>query len=171
MTTVERRRAQPSAPARPSPLTPALLGVIALIGVGIVVPILSAALGLYDRIPNLGKLVHALDGFCAALPFGLLLFGWREYERIDLTDELATLITICAGVLFGVLWEIVEFIRDWVTGSDLQKSNADTMTDFLCNDVAVIIAALIATRIATRGHVGGLGQIAEWIVDGPSRVL
>jgi len=83
--------------------------------------------------------------------------------------------TIFVGIFFGVMWEIVEFIRDWVAYSDLQKSNSDTMTDFLCNDVAAISAALLALRVYCRAltpdHRHALGRSAEWLVDGPSRVL
>src|SRR5437868_1393631 len=81
-----------------------------------------------------GKVVHGLEGFGFALLVGLLLLGWRDRARIDITDKLATLTAMFAGILFGVMWEIVEFILDWVRYSDLQKSNSDTMTDLLSND-------------------------------------
>jgi hypothetical protein len=122
-----------------------------------------------------GKLVHAVDGFCATALFGLLLFGWRDTVGVDLTDELTTLMTMFGGIFFGVMWEIVEFIRDWVSYSDLQKSNSDTMTDFLCNHAAAIVAALLVVRIYCRAlspqQRQELGGTAEWLVDGPSRVL
>jgi hypothetical protein len=122
-----------------------------------------------------GKTVHAAGGFCAALLFGLLLLGWRDRERVDLSDELATLMAIFFGIFFGVIWEIVEFIRDWVTYGDLQRSNSDTMTDFLCNDVAAILAAVIATRlycgVLRAPHRERLGRAAAWLVDGPSGLL
>jgi hypothetical protein len=150
-----------------------------LVGIPIVVavalPLLSTALGLYDNIQHWGKGVHAVDGFCAAFIFGLLFLGWRQQARVELADELAALMTMFFGVLFGLVWEVVEFIRDWVAYSDLQKSNTDTMTDFLCNDVAVVIAALLAMRVYC--HVlaasdrQSLGATAEWLVDGPSRLL
>src|SRR5207248_11263772 len=119
--------------------------------------------------------VHAVDTLCASLVFGLFLLGWRDLLRVDLTDELAALMTIFAGMLFGLIWEIVEFIRDWVAYSDLQKSNTDTMTDFLVGDVATVLAALLAVRlyvhIVSAGDRQALGATAAWLVDGPSRVL
>jgi len=149
--------------------------VMIILTVGVLLPLASTLLGLYDHVTNWGKAVHAADGACATLICGLLLLGWRDRVFTDLTDELATLTTIFGGILFGVLWEIVEFVRDWVVYSDLQKSNTDTMTDFLCNDVAVVIAALVAIQaychLATARDREGLGQIAETLVDGPSRVL
>jgi hypothetical protein len=150
-----------------------LLGGV--LGLGLALPVISSALGLYDTVQHWGKLVHAVDGLCAAFTFGLLFIGWRAQARVDLTDELAALVTMFSGVLFGVLWEIVEFLRDWVAYSDLQKSNNDTMTDFLCNDVAVVVAALLAMRVychvLSPAERQRLGATAEWLVDGPSRLL
>lgn len=149
--------------------------MVIILAVGVLLPLVSTLLGLYDHVTNWGKAVHAVDGACATLIFGLLLLGWRDRVRTELTDEIATLTAIFGGILFGVLWEIVEFARDWVAYSDLQKSNTDTMTDFLCNDVAVIIGALVAMQaychVATARDREGLGQIAETLVDGPGRVL
>jgi hypothetical protein len=151
------------------------LWLLAILAVGVAIPTLSTVLGLYDRIDNWGKLVHALVGACATALFGLLLLGWRDLTQIDVTDELAALLTICAGIFFGVMWEIVEFVIDWVAYSDLQKSNTDTMTDLMWNDVACILAAVLVVRLYS--HVTSaadrqqLGQTAEWLVDGPSRLL
>jgi hypothetical protein len=143
--------------------------------VGIALPLLSTVAGLYDRVEHWGKLVHAADGFCAAFIFGLLFLGWRQKNNVDLSDQLSALLTMFFGIFFGVLWEIVEFVRDWVAYSDLQKSNNDTMTDFLCNDVAIVIASLVAMHVylhvlrpSERERLAGIG---EYLVDGPSRVL
>ena len=150
-----------------------LVGV--LLVVGIALPLLSTAAGLYDHVTNWGKLVHAVDGAIAALVFGLLFLAWRDRTHVDITDELSGLLAMFFGIFFGVMWEVVEFIRDWVAYSDLQKSNTDTMTDFLWNDVAAVLAALLVVRLYC--HVTSLrdrkalGETAEWLVDGPSRLL
>jgi hypothetical protein len=142
----------------------AALGVICVIGVAVLL-----------LAPVIGKPTHAVVPFCATFAFGWLLLGWRDRVRADLADELATLATIFAGVLFGVLWEIVEFVRDWVAYSDLQQSNTDTMTDFLVTDVFAVLAALLAVRLYCRTLAsedrGSLGAVAEWLVDGPSKLL
>ena len=150
------------------------VAILALLAIAIALPLASTALGLYDTLTNWGKLVHAVDAACATFIVALLTFAWRDASSVDLTDELGTLVAMCAGMLFGVLWEIVEFIRDWVAYSDLQKSNLDTMTDLLVNDVAAVVAALLAIRLyhrATSAHKAALGRTAEWLVDGPSRLL
>jgi hypothetical protein len=163
-----------AAPAKAPPgrLHQALSAVLLI---GLATPLISTQAKLYDQVEHWGKFVHAVDGFCATFTFALLFLAWRDATTVDLTDELSTLLSIFAGIVFGVLWEIVEFIFDWVAYSDLQKSNTDTMTDFLCNDLAAIAAALLAirlyTRLSTQVERQHLGRTAEWLVDGPSRVL
>jgi hypothetical protein len=120
------------------------------------------------------QVVHAVGAACATFAFGVLLLGWRERTRADLSDELAALLTMFAGVFFGVLWALLDFLRDWVAYSDLQKSNTETMLNFLSNDVAVVLATLLAVRVYCRlksAQRNTMGTSAEWLVDGPSRVL
>jgi hypothetical protein len=149
--------------------------LVALVVIAVALPILSTVLGLYERILHWGKLVHGLEGFLVALTVGLLLLAWRDYENVDLSDQLATLMTICVGIFAGVMWEIVEFVLDWVRYSDLQKSNSDTMTDLLWNDVGTVVGALLAARlychVLRANERSETGQVAVWLIDGPSRVL
>lgn len=169
-------RADRSSGSRSEPASGrALYFVAAALGVAVLVSLVSVIFGLNDRIEHWGKLVHAVDAASVTFVVGVLLLGWRERTRVDLSDELSTLLTIFVGILFGVGWEVAEFMIDWVLSSDLQKSNADTMTDLLCTIVAAILAGLAATRVychatstAERDRLGG---VAEWLVDGPSRLL
>jgi hypothetical protein len=150
-------------------------GLVLTATVGLAVPVISTGLGLYDRIQHWGKFVHALDGFAVAVIVALLLLGWRDREHIDLTDELAALFTMFAGLMFGLAWETVEFAIDWVWNTSLQKSNADTMTDFLWNDLAVVAGTLLAVRLYCRSVTAverrDLGAIADRLLAGPSRLL
>jgi hypothetical protein len=139
------------------------------------VPLVSVALGLFDHVTHWGKLVHGLEAFGVAVLVGLLLLGWRDHEQVDLTDQLATLTTMFAGILFGVAWEVLEFILDWVRYSDIQKSNSDTMTDLLINDVCAVLGALLAARLyctwISPRQRQEIGSVSAWLVGGPSRVL
>ena len=149
------------------------LALVVLVGVAL--PLASTLLGLYDRVQHWGKLVHAVDAACATLLFGVLLLAWRDLEGVDLADELAALLSMFAGIFFGVMWELVEFLIDWARNSDLQKSNSDTMTDLLWNDVGAAIAAVLATRLychwLSARQRQDLGGLVTWLVGGPSRVL
>jgi hypothetical protein len=155
------------------PSVPVSLGIVCVLLVA--VPLVSAALGLFDRVTHWGKLVHGLEGFGFAVLVGLLLLGWRDHEQIDLTDQLASVTTMFAGILFGVAWEVLEFILDWVRYSDLQKSNSDTMSDLLFNDVGAVLGALLATHLyctlISRRQQQEIGAAGAFLVGGPSRVL
>src|SRR5438105_6836787 len=118
--------------------------VVALSGVAILTPAASTALGLYDRVVHWGKLVHAVDALAVVMVFALLLLAYRDRQAIDLSDQLATLTAVFAGVLFGIAWELVAFVIDWVLATDLQKSNADTMTNLLWNELATVVGAQLA---------------------------
>jgi hypothetical protein len=122
-----------------------------------------------------GKLAHGVEGLVVTLAVGLLLLAWRDARAIDLSEELAALIAMFTGIFFGVMWKLVEFVLDWVTYADLQKSNSDTMTDFLWNDVGAVIAAVLAARAYCRwlspSQRHELGRIAGRLAAGPSRLL
>jgi hypothetical protein len=149
--------------------------VIAPLAILFVLPLVSWLTGMYGRVTHWGKAVHAVEGLAFAFLIGLLVLGWRDRARIDITDELAGLVAMCAGILFGVGWKIVEFVQDWATYADVEKSNSDTMTDFLWNDFGVVIGAVLAVSVYCRVLRGrereSVGSVAHWLVDGPSRVL
>ncbi|HET6314889.1 MAG TPA: hypothetical protein VFG86_00420, partial [Chloroflexota bacterium] len=91
------------------------------------------------------RALEAVATLVLVLAGGLLLLAYRDRRRIDLADELATLVAMLAGVAFGMLWELVEFILDWVASTDLQPTNTNTMMDLLACDVAAVIGAVFAT--------------------------
>ena len=68
--------------------------------VAVVLPLASSLLGLYDRIEHWGKFVHAVDGLCATLLFGVLLLAWRGVEKVDLADELAGLMAAAVAAVW-----------------------------------------------------------------------
>jgi ABC-type Fe3+-siderophore transport system permease subunit len=126
---------------------PPVPGIISLgLVTGVALVVTSDALGLYDRIPHWGKLVHGVEAFLITAVGGLLLLAYRDRERFGIHTHILALTTICIGVTFGAFWEFIEFLIDWMFSSDLQKSNADTMTDFLWNDLAAVLATLVAFR-------------------------
>jgi hypothetical protein len=121
------------------------------------------------------KVVHGVTAFIVAAGVGLFIFAWRDHQRFEIDDRIVALISVCVGLLFGVTWELVEFVIDWVRYSDLQPSNLDTMTDLLWNDVGAVLAgALVAwgyCRVLDNRAHERLGVLAQFLVDGPSRLL
>src|SRR5919199_547165 len=90
-------------------------------------PAASDALGVYDRVTHWGKLVHGLEGGMMASLAALLLLGYADRVEFGLPRQLAALASVCVGISAGVVWELADFLIDWVGFSDLQKSNTDTM--------------------------------------------
>jgi hypothetical protein len=118
---------------------------------------------------------HAFGGFIAALVAGLLVSGWRDRARIDLSFQLAALFSMFVGLLFGVAWELVEFVLDWMRDANLQPSNTSSLVDMLWTDVGAVLGGVLVGRAychwLTAHRREALGGLAEWLVDGPSRVL
>jgi hypothetical protein len=170
-----RRHRAVSTPALDSESShvPALVGLA--VALGILLLAFSTALNIYARIAWWGKFVHGADAFIAAFLIALLLLGYRDAQAVDISDELTGLLAIFAGIAFGVVWETIEFIVDWVADSNLQNGNFDTMTDFLANDLATVIAVLVAVRLYCRAldtaNRRALGRLSIWLVGGPSRLL
>ena len=126
-------------------------------------------------LPTASKLLHALVALVVAGGVGLLLLAWRDHERAPIDDRLVALAAMCAGLLFGVAWEEVEFVLDWLRYSDLQLSNLDTMTDLLWNGVGAAVAGSVVVwtycRLLDYAGRKRLGIAAAWWFDGPSRAL
>jgi hypothetical protein len=125
----------------------------------------SVALGLFDRIWQWGKLVHGVEGICITAMAALLLLGYRQRAQPGLPIYVAGIATLCIGITFGALWEFTEYVLDWLRYSDLQKSNADSMTDMLWNDLAaaattVLVFHLYLTALS-RQRQGRLGRFAD----------
>jgi hypothetical protein len=121
------------------------------------------------------KVVNLVAAFVACGGAGLLLLAWRDRERIGLDDRIAALLTMCFGLLFGVTWEVIEFLIDWVWALQLQRSNLDTMTDLLWNDVGAVVGGALIVWIYCRMISVELrlrlGALAIFLIDGPSRWL
>jgi hypothetical protein len=142
---------------------PRLIEVVWALAVSI--PAASDAMGLYDRLTYWGKLVHGVEGGLLAGIAALLLVGYADRAELGLSRQLAALAAVCVGITAGVVWEFVEFVIDWVSSADLQKSNADTMTDLLWSNLAALGAAVLAVRVyhhalddKGRAALGALGD-------------
>jgi hypothetical protein len=72
----------------------------------------------------------------------------------------------------GAFWEFVEFASDWFGAANLQKSNADTLTDILANNLGALVATLIGLWVyvhkLSQHQRHELGLIAGWLAHGPS---
>jgi hypothetical protein len=145
------------------------------LAVAVLIPLLSAALDLYDRAWHWGKVVHASEALILTLLVGLLWLGYRDRFGLDMPSRLVVAAAIATGVALGVAWELGAFTLDWVFKWDLQASNADTMTDFLWLDLAAIAGGLIAARLYGERFDArqrrDVCEVAAWLTGGPARLL
>jgi hypothetical protein len=135
----------------------------------------SESLKLFEILTYWDKIVHPSEIFLATGVATFLLLGYRKLHQLDIPDGLAAFGAMLFGMALGSSWELLEFALDWFANANLQKSNADTVTDILTNDAGAIFGALFAFWL-WRHHTSDLaqdecGRIAEWLTGRLSRVL
>jgi hypothetical protein len=135
----------------------------------------SESLKLFELLTYWDKIVHPAEIFLATGVATFLLLGYRESRQLDIPDGLAAFGAMLFGMALGASWELIEFALDWFGNANLQKSNADTLTDVLTNDAGAIFGALFAFWL-WRHHTSKLaraecGQIAEWLTGRLSQLL
>lgn len=129
----------------------------------------SESLKLFELLTYWDKIVHPTEIFLATAVVTFLLLGYREVRQLDIPDGMAAVGAMLMGMTIGATWELVEFAFDWFGNANLQKSNADTMTDILTNNTGAIFGALLGfwlyrhrTTNEQRQHCG---EIAVWLTD------
>ncbi len=135
----------------------------------------SESLKLFEIFTYWDKLVHPAEIFLATGVATFLLLGYRECHRLDIPDGLAAFGAMLFGMALGASWELVEFAFDWFGNANLQKSNADTMTDILTNDAGAVFGALFAFWLF-RHHTDArareeCGRIADWLTGRLAELL
>jgi hypothetical protein len=135
----------------------------------------SESFKLFELLTYWDKVVHPVEIFLATGVVTYLLLGYRDLHRLDIPDHLSAAVAMLFGMTFGAAWELLEFAADWFGNANLQKSNADTMTDILTNDAGAIFGALLAFwlyRRMTNDHQRAeFGEIAEWLTARLDRLL
>jgi hypothetical protein len=135
----------------------------------------SEALKLFELFTYWDKIVHPLEIFLASGIATYLLLGYRHYQRLTIPDGLAAVGAMLFGMSLGSFWELVEFTMDWFGNANLQKSNADTMTDIFLNDVGAIFGTLLAFWLyrhwASEHEKREFGEIAVWSTDWLTKLL
>jgi hypothetical protein len=127
----------------------------------------SESLKLFERFTYWDKLVHPAEIFLATAVVTFLFLGFRHVHQLDIPDGLCAAGAMLFGMTLGTSWELVEFALDWFGNANLQKSNADTLTDVLTNDAGAIFGTLAAfwlyrhrTTVRQRAECG---RIADWL--------
>lgn len=127
----------------------------------------SESFKLFELLTYWDKIVHPAEIFLAAGVASYLFLGYRDCHQLEIPDELAATGAMLFGMTLGATWELVEFALDWFGNANLQKSNADTLTDILTNDAGAIFGTLLAFWLY-RHHTDdrqrrAFGELAEWL--------
>jgi hypothetical protein len=135
----------------------------------------SESTKMFELLYYWDKLVHptlvALTGIVGAW----LFIGYRDAFAKRIPTHLVAAFGMLLAIAVGAMWEFIEFSSDWFGDADLQKSNADTISDLISNDTGAFLATLLAlwlyTRFFSDRQREQVGQIAQWLVHGPMMVL
>jgi uncharacterized membrane protein len=89
----------------------------------------------------------------AALGFVAVVTVDKYLDSIFLPRPFLTFFIVMFTMAFGVLWELMEFANDQLTGSHLQYSLEDSMVDLIFDGFAgFIVAALGAYYLTHTAH-------------------
>jgi hypothetical protein len=142
---------------------------------GMALQFCSESTKLFEVFYYWDKIVHPTLVALSAMIAVWLLLGYRDAFRTRLPTHLAAAFAMLLGLSIGAFWEFVEFASDWFGDANLQKSNADTVTDILANNTGAFVATLLGLWIYL--HLLGpnqrdeMGRIARWLGHGPRRLL
>lgn len=143
--------------------------------VGITLQFASESTKLFELFAYWDKIVHPTLVALTAWLGAWLLLGYRDAYQRRLPIHLVAVLALLLGISVGATWEFVELASDWFGDANLQKSNADTMSDFISNDLGAFGATLLSLRLYPR-WLGAeerreAGELARWLALGPSRVF
>ncbi len=103
--------------------------------------------GFYDRISWWDHLTHAMSAsLVAALGLVFVVSIDRYYESIYLPRPFLAFFIVMFTMAFGVMWELMEFGIDGLTGSLMQYSLDDSMLDMLFDGFAGFFVAATTTQ-------------------------
>ncbi|HEY3060977.1 MAG TPA: hypothetical protein VGL99_18595, partial [Chloroflexota bacterium] len=146
----------------------------ALFVFGIALQFVSESLKLFEQFTYWDKIDHPTLVALTAWLSAWLLLGYRDAFRKRLPVHLIAAVGLLLGIAVGATWEYVEFASDWFGDADLQKSNADTMTDLISNDVGAFVALQFSLRLygyLRRDECTQAGELARWLSQGVGRVV
>src|SRR5579859_3148322 len=142
---------------------------------GMTLQFASESTKLFEVFYYWDKLVHPTLIALTAMIAGWLLLSYRDVFGVSMTTHFAAAFGWLAGATIGACWEFIEFFSDWFGNTNLQKSNGDTMTDMLSNDIGAFVATLIGCwlyfHVLGRQQRREMGLIAGWLSGGPARLL
>ena len=132
---------------------------------------ISESTKLFEIFTYWDKIVHPTLVALTSTIVAWLLLGYRDAFHKRIPTQFAAAFGLCAGMSVGAFWEFVEFASDWFGDANLQKSNGDTMTDIISNDIGAFVATLLGmfvyVHVFSSAQRNELGSVAQWLAHVP----
>jgi hypothetical protein len=142
---------------------------------GMALQFLSESTKLFELFTYWDKIVHPTLIALTAMVAAWLLLGYRDAFNKHVPTHLAAAFGLLLGMCVGACWEFLEFGSDWFGAANLQKSNADTLTDVVSNDLGAFVAILFGMWVyfhkLSPNQRREMGLIARWLAHGPGELL
>ncbi len=132
--------------------------------------------GFYDSVPGWDHLTHAMSAsLIAALSFVMVVALDKYIDSIFLPRPFLAMFISMFTMAIGVVWELMEYANDQLSGSHLQYSLSDTMMDLFFDALAGLIVAIVGAYYLTytsKDHfidamqIGQAKEKVDQILDG-----
>ena len=97
---------------------------------------------LYNQPGPYDEIAHFFTVFAITLAFGFLLY--RELMESFYNHRVMFVLTIASlGIALGTLWEIIEWLADFVVAKQIVSGLFDTVTDLILDSAGALLAALL----------------------------
>lgn len=100
----------------------------------------------YERIPFWDKFLHFQSGFLLGVCGYVLIYILNEHDRVhlNLSPGFVSLFAVAFSLALGVVWEIIEFSVDTISGTSVMQGAgvADTMWDLIAASLGALIMSI-----------------------------
>ncbi|MDQ1372052.1 MAG: hypothetical protein QG582_967 [Candidatus Thermoplasmatota archaeon] len=104
--------------------------------------VIGGVSGFYDNLPGWDHITHAMSSsLIAALGFVTVAALDKYVDSMYLPTPFLAFFIVMFTMAMGVSWELMEYVMDEITGSNMQYSLSDTMVDLLFDSFAGFIVA------------------------------
>ena len=88
-------------------------------------------------------LLHSFSALMIGTTGFLMIYVFYMTNRVQIAPIYVAIVTLSLSVTVGTLWEMFEFLMDWMFNLNMQKSGlVDTMTDMMVNTLGGLVAAV-----------------------------